>query len=427
MAASTQSVSAARIGGGADGAARTPLTFGIGALLAEALAFAVLLGVTGSPGWRAGRVALTLVVCAGAVGLERRAACGVRGVSALGLGLAGLMTGAGIGVMHVVKSAVTVTAIAALGALAAGLLLACIGAGRLWQVTPGWWRLVSLPVAFLLLEFVVIPVTTAVYATNVPASRLASVTPADRGLGYQDVTLVSSDGVRLSAWYVPSRNGAAVVVLHGSGSTRTAVLDEAVVVAQHGYGVLLLDARGHGRSGGTAMDFGWWGDRDIAAAVRWLQSRPEIRDGRIGALGLSMGGEEAIGAAATNNAIRAVVAEGALWRGSMDTDWLPTDLPGYVQRGMLSVQTAVTGLLTDAPEPISLQRALDATAPRQVLLIADKPEIRGDRYLRDTAPGNVQLWQLPDTPHVGGLSHHPAQWEARVITFLDRALLSAPA
>lgn len=395
------------------------------AVTVEATAFAVLVGVGGSPGWRAARVATVLLVGAGALAAERAAGGpGVRGGVALLLGLVGLTAGIGIGAMHVVRSDATVNAVAALVALASGLLLLGIGISRFWRATPRWWRLLGLPLAFLCLEFAVIPATVAVYATNLPATRLDRTTPADRGLGYLDVTI--RDGpVRLSAWYLPSANGAAIVVLHGSGSTRSAVLDEAVVLARNGYGVLLLDARGHGRSGGIGMDFGWWGDRDIATAVRWLHSRPDVRDGRIGALGMSMGGEEAIGAAARNTAIRAVVAEGALWRGSMDAGWLPHTLSGYTRRGMLAVQTAVTALLTDAPQPISLRRAVVSMAPRHLLLIAGEPEIRGDRYLRDAAPGTVELWELADTPHVAGLSRHPAEWESRVIGFLDRNLLPA--
>lgn len=55
------------------------------------------------------------------------------------------------------------------------------------------------------------------------------------------MTFRAADGVRLSAWYVPSRNGAAVVLLPGAGSTRTAVLGQAAVLARHGYGALLTD------------------------------------------------------------------------------------------------------------------------------------------------------------------------------------------
>jgi len=121
---------------------------------------------------------------------------------------------------------------------------------------------------------------------------------------------------------VPSRNRAAVVVLHGSGTTRSNVLDQAAVLAKHGFGVLMIDARGHGDSGGDAMDFGWHGDDDVGAAARYLMSRADVDPGRIGAVGLSMGGEEAIGATATNRTLRAVVAEGAIGRVAADLGWL---------------------------------------------------------------------------------------------------------
>jgi hypothetical protein len=56
------------------------------------------------------------------------------------------------------------------------------------------------------------------------------------------------------------------------------------------------------------------------------------------------------------------------------------------------------------------------------LLIAGRDEIDGDRSYRDASPGNVQLWELPDTAHTQGLTQHRADWETRVVAFLDRAL-----
>lgn len=67
------------------------------------------------------------------------------------------------------------------------------------------------------------------------------------------------------------------------------------------------------RSGGKAMDFGWNGDGDIIAAVDFLVARPEFDPSRIAVFGLSMGGEGAIGAAATDSRISAVVADVAVW------------------------------------------------------------------------------------------------------------------
>jgi uncharacterized protein len=341
----------------------------------------------------------------------------------LALALAAVCAGAAIGVVRLVKEDVGATSLLFLVVLAGGLALLGALVVHWWRATPGWWRLLGIPAAFLLLQFVLLPVTTAVYATHPPAFPAGSATPADHGLSASDVDLTTSDGVRLAAWYLPTHNGAAVVLMHGSGSTRSSLLDHAAVLARHGYGVLAVDARGHGDSGGTAMELGWHGDQDVGAAVTWLAHRPEVGPQRIGAVGLSMGGEEVIGAAASDPRIRAVVAEGALWRGAMDDGWLPTDLQGGIQRIELTVQTAVERLLSDAPQPVSLRRAVEAIAPRPVLLVAGAPEVVGDRYIRAAAPGSVELWELPDTPHTAGLATHPAQWSSRVTGFLDRALL----
>ena len=58
------------------------------------------------------------------------------------------------------------------------------------------------------------------------------------------------------------------------GETAASVLPQAAVLVRHGFGVLLADARGHGFSAGEAMDFGWYGDRDISAALDYLLRGP---------------------------------------------------------------------------------------------------------------------------------------------------------
>jgi uncharacterized protein len=83
------------------------------------------------------------------------------------------------------------------------------------------------------------------------------------------------------------------------------------MLARHGYGVLLVDARGYDGSDGDPNVFGWGETKDLDAAVRWLQARRDVRDGRIGGIGFSVGGEMMLEAAASNTALRAVVSEGA--------------------------------------------------------------------------------------------------------------------
>jgi pimeloyl-ACP methyl ester carboxylesterase len=267
----------------------------------------------------------------------------------------------------------------------------------------------------------------AVMATNAPRTSVGDVTPADAGLPYSDVEFVTVDGVTLSGWFIPSTNGAAVVLLHGSGSTRASVLDHAAVLAEHGYGVLMFDARGHGRSDGRAMAFGWYGDDDTSAAVTFLQTRLGVDDGRIAAVGMSMGGEEAIGAAAADGRIQAVVAEGATNRVSGDKAWLSDEYGwrGAVQEGIEWLTYSITDLLTDADPPIALRDAVVAAAPRPVLLIAagdEENEIHAGRDIASASSGTVELWVVPDTGHTAGIDTHPDEWEERVTTFLDDTL-----
>ena len=291
-----------------------------------------------------------------------------------------------------------------------------------------WW-LVVLP-AFLVAAYLALWTVGQGVAASFPAhSALGTSTPSDVGLRYESVTVHTADGVDLAAWWVPSKNRAAVVLLPGAGSTRTDVLAPAAVLGSHGYGVLLLDARGHGGSGGRGMDFGWYGERDVAAALDFVRGQPGATD-RIGVVGLSMGGEVAIGAAGGDSRVRAVVAEGATSRMAADKGYLAAyGLRGDIQRGIDQATYAVAGLLSGAPEPAPLRDSvLDAQAdgtPTPMLLIAAgkvDAERLAAQYLQRAAPDAVEVWTVPGAGHTGGLRADPAEWEKRVLDFLDTAL-----
>jgi uncharacterized protein len=394
-------------------------------MAAEGVACAVLAGPDGSPAWRVARVVMILTVTALAMWFTRRAGRAGQGTAALLLGMAGTAAGAGISGAQLAKAGPSSTAVLAFVVLVTGLFLLGWGTVALVRAIPGWWRLLAVPAALVLLEFVLLPLTIAVYATNVPPGPLGSATPARYGLSYQDVAFRTADGVRLSAWYIPPRNGASVVLLPGSGSTRTAVLGQAAVLARHGYGALLVDTRGHGRSGGHAMDFGWWGDRDTAAAVSFLARQPGVQAGKIAVLGESMGGEQALAAAGSDPRIRAVVAEGATGQQHADHGWRPHDITGIIDRGMEWVQYTAAGLISGAPRPMSIPDAIRAAAPRPALIIAggsvaDEPVAA--RWFQAASPATVQVWVVPHAGHTQGLATAPQAWAGHVISFLNAAL-----
>jgi hypothetical protein len=82
---------------------------------------------------------------------------------------------------------------------AGGVILLVWGAAALVRAIPGWWRLLAIPSALVLLWFVLLPLTIAVNATSRPPGPLERATPARYGLAYQDVAFRTADGVRLSA------------------------------------------------------------------------------------------------------------------------------------------------------------------------------------------------------------------------------------
>ncbi len=342
-----------------------------------------------------------------------------------------LAVGVGTGPRHVAVEGVGLPGVLGLLLLLAGAVFALWAAVRLLGRTRRRWWLLIVPLLLLATYLAVWTLGQAVAGSYPPRPALGDRTPSDLGLPFRDVAFDSGDGVRLAGWYVPSRNGAAVALLHGAGSTRTAVLDQAAVLSRHGYGVLLYDARGHGASDGRGMDFGWYGESDAAGAVDFLARQPDVSPDRIGLVGLSMGGEEAIGAAGSDDRVAAVVAEGATARTAADKGYLAAyGLRGRVQQQIDRVTYGLTDLLSAAPEPDALGRsvamAVNRADPTAFLLITgqDEPDegLAADRLAGSS--GTVQTWEVPGAGHTEGLSTSPAEWERRVRRFLDRALAS---
>ena len=339
------------------------------------------------------------------------------------LAISGIAIGIGIGIRWVAAGAVTWESMAGLATLAGSLILmvwalrrATCGMKRVPRMLAGSLMIVAASV-------LVWTLTPAVIATQVPPT---SHSTAGLGLGGREVRFDTSDGVRLWGWYVPPPEGRVVVLRHGAGSTASDIRQQASVLVENGYGVLMTDARGHGLSEGTAMDFGWHGDDDIAAAVIFLTQQPEVDDKKIAVMGMSMGGEEAIGAMAADQRIRAVVAEGATARTYSDKVWLEDEFGwrGWIQVRLEWLQYTATDLLTRAVKPESLASAARRASPRPILLIAgakSPDESRAAEFIgADT--DNVTIWTVPNAGHIQGVTVAREDWENRVVRFLDDAL-----
>jgi uncharacterized protein len=334
-------------------------------------------------------------------------------------------TGAYLHVLHIRwdglgRTDVTGVALfAAAALLGAAAVFALVSRRRLRPARRAVRAAATAAAAIPLLLFAVVPVAVAMWLGGKPRRPLA---PATFPVAHHDVTLRSSDGTKLSGWYVPSRNGAAVVLVHGGGGDRNGVRRHALLLARHGYGVLLYDERGRGRSGGTTQSMGWNWVPDVEAAVDYVLRQPGVR--RVGALGLSTGAEVVVTAAAHDPRVSAVVAEGLINRNLADSAHQRTsdDITGLPYWAVTFVALRV---VSGTHPPEALTDDLRAVAPRPLLVIAARrnlPErVAAPTWAKAAGP-TAELW-LADTGHTHALATFPRRYEQRVVAFFSGALL----
>ena len=316
-------------------------------------------------------------------------------------------------------------------ALPAGLLLIGLGAVTLWRTrrTEGNrpWRYTRRGLlgaaGFVVASLIVLPVGVAYVTTH---TARAVVPENELGAAYENVSFETSDGLTLKGWYVPSKNGAAVISFPGrAGSQKPAGM-----LARHGYGVLVFDRRGEGESDGEPNIFGWGGDEDIKAAIRFLQHRPDVDPERIGGIGLSVGGEMMLEAASDTDDLKAVVSEGAGARAYSDEiDEMEIQHVGGFEKLLTAASAAVKvgtmSVLTNQTPPANLRDLVGRIAPRPIMLIAAPNSKNGEKLNRGyyaAARGPKTLWEIPESKHMGGIDARPAQYERRVVGFFDDSL-----
>lgn len=237
--------------------------------------------------------------------------------------------------------------------------------------------------------------------------------PDQVGIGdLKEVTFRSSDGTRLGGWYVPSRNGASVIVTHGTGSDRSTMLAELRILSEASFGVLAFDWPGNGASEGDVR----WNIQErqaLSAAIDWLSRRRDVVGGQVGGLGFSMGGYIMAQVAAKDTRLRAIVllatpsdyaelthwqhrkwgwlsewpAELALRRSGMPTtEQRPVDVVGEIAPRPLAV---VRGDADDTvPEFMTRSIYAAARAPKALLII---PGAKHGGYAQ-AAPDAYRSW-----------------------------------
>lgn len=257
-----------------------------------------------------------------------------------------------------------------------------------------------------------------------PCNHVVNPPPAD--LPCESVQFQSGSGADIHGWFVDAAgHSAAMVLLHGSGGDRTSMLRRARFLHAAGYMTLMIDFRCHGESVAEQRTWGWRESRDATAAVAWVRNRfPGIK---VGVLGTSLGGAAAL-LAKKELGSDAIVAESvfgdlrkAIWNrvdmrlGSLAADCLSPFLS-------MQVPLRVHVNLDD----VSPVRA-SSSVPCPVFVIHGERDrhacIDEGRAIFDACPNpGKQWWEVKSAGHVDLCRDQGAEYEQRVLAFLDRVL-----
>ncbi|MBE0669137.1 MAG: alpha/beta hydrolase [Anaerolineales bacterium] len=287
------------------------------------------------------------------------------------------------------------------------ILLLAITAGLLWKTRSEAYNLLHSPMA---------------------TRELPDETPADYALEFEDVIVTNPDDMKLAGWFIPSENGAVIIMQHGYKSTRRELLNEAEMMHRHGYGVLLTSIRAHDYSEGELITLGYYETEDMEAWYQYLLTRDDIVHEKIGILGNSYGGMLSIQYAAQNEKIKAVVANCAF---SSMKDTVSTSVTHFTGLPEFPfVPLIVFWAETDTGvkmEEIDATKWIPQISPRPVFLMQGGRDTvispNSGQLLYDAAGEPKELWFDPELGHVEFDKERAEEYEARVAAFFDRYLL----
>ncbi len=296
-------------------------------------------------------------------------------------------------------------------------------------------RWIAIAAAILVL-LVILYLAVGAVAANVltmPKRQFnAADNPGQFNLAYEEVRFPSrGSDIQIAGWYIPrAGNNRVVVLVHGKDASRTeefygAFVNLAAALQQSGFNVLMIDMRGHGQSGDARYSFGLNERRDIEGAVDWLASKG-YTPGRIGVLGVSLGAAAAIGAAAEEPRIGALVTDSGFadWGPVMQKNWNPvTGLPDLLMPSVLLMNRVMYGYDLCDSRPVN---EIGRISPRPILLIHsidDQLVPVGNVYALKAAAPLAQTWVVSGPEHARIYNADPAAYSRRVSDFFDQGLV----
>ncbi len=239
--------------------------------------------------------------------------------------------------------------------------------------------------------------------------------------GRRDVAWQACGGVEIRGWYFPSKNGAAVLLAHGSENDRRQLAAEARALTDEGFGVLAFDFPGHGDSGGR-VTFGRCEVDALRQATSFLAAQPDVDGARIGAIGLSMGAVLLAIAAADEPRIHSLVLMSPFADSVEQTQHEVARLNWLAQWATLAVDRH---FMVDGPlRPVDAVRRLGGR-PLLAIAVADDQTVpvAMTKQVYDAADARKDIFIVPSGGHANVAVLSSGECGDRVLRFCRETLL----
>jgi uncharacterized protein len=294
---------------------------------------------------------------------------------------------------------------------------------------------------FLWIAIGVLVVAAGVYLTigAVAANTLtmpdrvfdSSLSPANYQMAYENITFPSKDGAaKIAGWYIPGGDQSrAVILVHGRNASRTDLflgggLKLAKAIHDAGLSVMMIDLRGHGQSSDGRFTFGLKERKDVIGAVDWLIGKG-YQPGKIGTMGISLGSAAAIGAAADDARIGALVSDSGFSEiyPMIQRRWeVESGLPLFLMPSARFMIRLLYGydIVTSKPD-----QEIGKVSPRPILLIhclTDELIPYSNVTQLNAAVPSAQLWTIPTCQHGQSYNADPQAYQEHLISFFDKNL-----
>jgi uncharacterized protein len=252
---------------------------------------------------------------------------------------------------------------------------------------------------------------------------------ARTGATKEDFEVVAKDGAALKGWKVTPRNpnGDWVLLYHGISDNRTGNLAHAEFLLTNRYGVVMMDSRAHGRSGGEIATYGWEERNDTRAIVNALYASESVR--HLYALGVSMGAAIALQSAAFEPRMEAVVAEDPFANlREVTYDYAGLEFSPLLGKTLFrpASMTALHQVKKTGgfdPDEVSPEKAVRIRAFPMLLICGTEDHripCRHAEAIYKAATGPKELWIVRGAGHAAALGFAPQEYEKCVIEFFEK-------